>query len=52
MMTSTLHLTMENVVRLAEKIVAKYGIPMQDAMDLAEFNLRYAKSYREAEARL
>jgi hypothetical protein len=35
-------LTLENVVKLAEKIAAECNIPMQDAMDLAEFKLRYA----------
>ncbi len=46
------HLTLENVIKLASKIVAKHGIPNQDAMDLAEFNLRYAKSYEEAASRV
>ena len=36
-------LTIENVVKLAEKIAAECSIPMQDAMDLAEFQLRYAR---------
>lgn len=47
-----LHLTMENVVKLAEKIAAKHDISMDDAMDLAEFNLRYSASYAEAAARV
>lgn len=47
-----LHLTMENVVKLAEKIAAKHGVQMKEAMELAEFNLKYAKSYKEAESRV
>lgn len=45
-------LTIENCERLAKKIVAKYGIPMSDAMNLAEFNLQYAASYAEAAKRV
>lgn len=37
-------LTIENVTKMAEEIVAKLGVPMKDAMDLAEFHLRYAKN--------
>ncbi len=47
-----LHLTIENVTKLAEKIVSKYSITMDDAMLLAEFNLTYSKSYQDAESRL
>ncbi len=47
-----LHVTMENVVRLAEMIVEKHGVPMNDAMGLAEFNLRYASSFKEAAERV
>ena len=46
------HLTLENVIKLAKKIEAKHGISSQDAMDLAEFNLRYASSYAEAASRV
>ena len=46
------HLTLENVIKLARKIVAKHGISEQDAMDLAELNLRYASSYEEAASRV
>lgn len=46
------HLTLENVILLASKIEAKYGLSNQDAMDLAEFNLRYASSYEEALSRV
>lgn len=46
------HMTMENVTMLAEKIAAAHQIPMDDAMLLAEFNLTYAASYSEAEARI
>ena len=41
MMTNA-ELTMENVVKLAETIAVDMKIPIQDAMDLAEFYLRYA----------
>jgi hypothetical protein len=47
-----LHLTIENVTKLAELICAKFGISMDDAMQLAEFNLTYAKSYQEAASRI
>jgi hypothetical protein len=46
------HLTLENVIKLASKIEAKHGISNQDAMDLAEFNLRYASNYEEAASRV
>lgn len=46
------HLTLENVIRLAKAIVTKYGISEQDAMYLAEFNLKYASSYEAAVARV
>lgn len=46
------HLTIENVTKLAEKIADKYSVSMDEAMQLAEFNLNYAKSYEEATARV
>jgi len=46
------HVTIENVELLASKIAAAYGIPMQDARDLAEFNLNFADSYAAAESRI
>ena len=46
------HLTLENVILLASKIEAKYGLANKDAMDLAELNLRYASSYEEALSRV
>lgn len=47
-----LHLTIENVTKLAEMIAAKYGIAINDAMLLAEFNLTYAASFQEAASRI
>jgi len=35
------NLNIENVVKLALKIVAECGISMEEAMLLAEFNLTY-----------
>ena len=46
------HVTIENVELLASKIAAAFGIPMQDARDLAEFNLNFADSYAAAESRI
>ena len=46
------HLTLENVIRLAKEIAAKHGLKESDAMDLAEFNLRYSDSYETAAARV
>lgn len=51
-MTKTIHLTIENVERLAALIVSKIDMPMKDARELAEFNLRYSKSYADAAARV
>ena len=36
------NLTIENITKMAEEIAARCGIPMRDAMDLAEFYLEYA----------
>ncbi len=52
MKTNTAHLTIENITRLAELIAAAHSIPMADAMDLAEFNLRFAESYAQAASRI
>lgn len=49
---ATAHVTLENVIRLAKEIVSKHGIKESDAMDLAEFNLRYSDSYEAAAARV
>ena len=46
------HLTIENVEKLAAKIVAVTGISLDDARALAEFNLQYSASYQEAVARV
>lgn len=45
-----LHLTIENVTKLAELIATKYSVTMDEAMQLAEFNLQFASSYAEAAA--
>lgn len=42
MKTMNLDLTMENVTKLAEEIVKTHSVTMQEAMDLAEFRIRYA----------
>jgi len=42
---------MENLVMIAENIATKYGISMDDAMGLAEFNLQSA-SVKEVLARI
>ncbi|MBK7357468.1 hypothetical protein [Propionivibrio sp.] len=47
-----LHLTIENVTKLAEKIADKYSVTMDEAMQLAEFNLSFSASYQDAESRL
>jgi hypothetical protein len=51
-MTNT-HLTIENVEKLA-KLMLKNGLVlnMNQGRELAEFNLRYSKSYAEAAARM
>jgi hypothetical protein len=46
------HLTIENVEKLAQKIVASHGLKMQQARELAEFNLKYSKSYADAASRV
>ena len=43
-----LHSTIENVTKLAELISAKYSVTIDEAMQLAEFNLQFASSYAEA----
>lgn len=47
-----LHLTIENITKLAEAIAQRYDLSICDAMQLAEFNLRFASSYAEAAARV
>jgi hypothetical protein len=47
-----MHLTIENVTKLAEVIAARYNVTMDEAMQLAEFNLQFASSYAEAAARV
>lgn len=51
-MNAQVHVTIENVEKLAKAIAAKHAIPMVDARDLAEFNLTYAPSYEAAAARV
>lgn len=46
------HLTIENVEKLAKIISTTFSLKIQEARELAEFNLRYSKSYAEAAARV
>jgi hypothetical protein len=49
---SKAHVTIENVEKLAAKIVAAYNVTIKEARGLAEFNLNFSDSYAAAAARV
>lgn len=49
---SKAHVTIENVEKLAAKIISAYNVTIEEARGLAEFNLNFADSYAAAAARV